>query len=100
MVSTTSYPAMLIIKEAKISSIHTDYGYGIRSKLYYVVKMSVLFNSNWASIELWITVIELKEMIQKVTNTRLRNLIERELFERNKGCIDIKGWLAAILHQI
>jgi hypothetical protein len=96
---TTIFPANLIITEVTISSLHTDYCYGIRSMAYYVVKLLTPFNSSWIDIELWMTVFEFKEMLKKSTNQRLRNFVKEKLFEPDSaGCLDIKGWFNKCLH--
>ena len=99
MSEQTNYPNNFAINSARIASMHTEYGYGIRSKAYFNVKLTVPFNSNWIDIELWMTVFELKEVMKKSTNMKLRTFVEEELFEpRNKGFCAIKDGLNKYLH--
>ena len=93
------FPATLAINKAKLSSMHTDYGYGMKSKLYYIVKLAVPFNSRWINIEVWMAVEELKAMLKKSTSEKLGNIIEKELFEpRNKGFFAVREWFNRYLH--
>ena len=73
----TKFPETMRIEEGYISAInHRVDDSSPGNKQYFIVELAVAFHSDWKSIEVWMTVEELNELLKKQKNQKVENFIE------------------------